>query len=96
MRIPTCKHFFHPICLKKWFESKAQEDEQRCPQCNSVLKTEAMRRAKAENQQLNYTSPVKMHNKIGVDASVELTEQHLYSSGTHQFNMFDFTQPVDG
>lgn len=40
LRIPTCKHFFHPDCLKKWFESKAQEEEQRCPQCNTVLKTE--------------------------------------------------------
>ena len=23
LRIPTCRHFFHPDCLKKWFESKA-------------------------------------------------------------------------
>ena len=30
-RIPTCRHFFHPSCCTKWFESKNQEDEQRCP-----------------------------------------------------------------
>jgi hypothetical protein len=49
LRIPTCRHYFHPDCLKKWFESKAQEDEQRCPQCNTTLKTEEMKRKKAEN-----------------------------------------------
>ena len=31
LRIPTCRHFFHPDCLKNWFQSKVQEDEQRCP-----------------------------------------------------------------
>lgn len=30
-RIPTCRHFFHPHCCAKWFESKIDEDEQRCP-----------------------------------------------------------------
>lgn len=49
-RVPTCKHMFHPNCLKEWFESKAQEDEQRCPQCNQVLKTTEMKAAKAKNR----------------------------------------------
>lgn len=31
LRIPTCRHFFHVHCTNKWFESKNQEDEQRCP-----------------------------------------------------------------
>ena len=26
-RVPTCKHIFHPECLRKWFTSKTQEDE---------------------------------------------------------------------
>ena len=33
-RIPTCRHHFHEQCTIKWFESKTQEEEQRCPQCN--------------------------------------------------------------
>jgi len=49
-RVPTCKHMFHPGCLKEWFTSKAQADEQRCPQCNQVLKTTEMKAAKAKNQ----------------------------------------------
>ena len=48
-RIPNCRHFFHPECIAQWFESKSQEDEQRCPQCNIVLKTSEMRVAKAKN-----------------------------------------------
>lgn len=48
-RIPNCRHFFHPDCIMQWFESKSQEDEQRCPQCNVVLKTSEMRAAKARN-----------------------------------------------
>lgn len=48
-RIPNCQHAFHSGCLRKWFTSKSQEDEQRCPQCNIVLKTESMKAAKLAN-----------------------------------------------
>ena len=48
-RIPNCRHFFHSDCIMKWFESKCQEDEQRCPSCNIVLKTSEMRKAKEKN-----------------------------------------------
>ena len=56
-RIPTCKHCFHPDCLRKWFTSKTQEDEQRCPQCNQVLKSFEMKAAKEKNELDNYVSP---------------------------------------
>ena len=34
IRIPNCRHIFHIECTYKWFESKNQEREQRCPFCN--------------------------------------------------------------
>lgn len=37
LRIPTCKHFFHYECGKKWFDSENQEDEQKCPMCNKEI-----------------------------------------------------------
>lgn len=55
MRIPICRHFFHKNCLNKWFESKADEDEQRCPQCNITLKTKAMEEKRRQNA-MNATS----------------------------------------
>jgi len=30
-RMPPCRHFFHPHCCTKWFESKKDDDEYRCP-----------------------------------------------------------------
>ena len=36
-RIPSCKHFFHPECCQKWFESKIQVQEKKCPLCNKVV-----------------------------------------------------------
>ena len=71
LRIPTCKHFFHPDCLKKWFESKTQEEEQRCPQCNQELKTESMKAAKQQNQQsiMFSSSYGGKINKIGPEIS---------------------------
>jgi len=27
LRIPTCRHFFHPHCARQWFDSKSQEEE---------------------------------------------------------------------
>ena len=36
-RIPTCRHIFHPNCCNEWFKAKVSQDEQRCPQCNSLL-----------------------------------------------------------
>ena len=65
MRIPTCRHFFHPHCCKKWFESKNQEDEQRCPQCNMVLKTQEMKKKKQENKSAHLISPVVKKSKAG-------------------------------
>ena len=45
--IPTCLHFRHVDCAKKWFERKGQ-NEQRCPLCNQVLKLEELRHAKSK------------------------------------------------
>ena len=45
-RIPTCKHFFHPKCCDNWFLLKEDETEQKCPQCNLVLKTKEMQALK--------------------------------------------------
>tara|TARA_B110000285_G_C14825085_1_gene468290 strand:- start:303 stop:584 length:282 start_codon:yes stop_codon:yes gene_type:complete len=42
LRIPTCKHFFHYECGKKWFDSKVQESEQKCPCCNKNLVLEEL------------------------------------------------------
>jgi len=49
-RIPVCRHIFNKECLKSWFDSKVQEDEQRCPQCNIILKTAEMQKKRLENE----------------------------------------------
>ena len=49
-RIPTCRHFFHAHCVDEWFKSKVQEEEQRCPQCNVVLTTAEMKKARESNR----------------------------------------------
>lgn len=36
-RVPTCGHLFHSHCTEKWFDSRNQENEQRCPMCNGKL-----------------------------------------------------------
>lgn len=36
-RIPTCQHMFHSACITKWFNSKTQKKEQKCPLCNQVM-----------------------------------------------------------
>ena len=45
-RIPLCKHFFHPECCQKWFESKIQQNEKKCPLCNKVITEQELRQAK--------------------------------------------------
>ena len=77
-RIPICRHFFHPNCLEGWFKSKAQEDDQRCPQCNIELKTFKMKEAR-EN---NLVSPVPkkgigLGNKNMVSPQQELSLIHI-------------------
>ena len=32
VRVPTCKHYFHPQCIKEWISKKTQ-----CPLCNAKL-----------------------------------------------------------
>lgn len=44
-RIPLCKHFFHPECCKKWFESKIQASEKKCPLCNKVITEQELKDA---------------------------------------------------
>ena len=38
LRIPTCKHIFHPACLKDWLVTNYKSPEQKCPFCNQILK----------------------------------------------------------
>ena len=40
-----------------------QEDEQRCPQCNMVLKTKEMKDKKMENLKKEFVSPVVKKQK---------------------------------
>ena len=47
LRIPLCKHFFHPECCQRWFESKAQIIERKCPLCNKILDIEEIRRIRS-------------------------------------------------
>jgi hypothetical protein len=56
-RIPTCMHSFHPHCLRKWFEEKISEDNQKCPQCNQELKTFKMKEAKQKNRDAMMIEP---------------------------------------
>lgn len=77
-RVPTCKHMFHPNCLKEWFTSKAQADEQRCPQCNQVLKTTEMKAAKAKNRG-NGSAPL-------LDGSLADSRVHPMPPGAAPFN----------
>lgn len=46
MEIPTCKHFFHQECCKRWFHSVNQEEQKRCPLCNDILTKDKLRDAK--------------------------------------------------
>ena len=49
-RIPTCRHYFHPVCVESWYKGKVNTDEQRCPQCNVTLNIAAMKKAAIENK----------------------------------------------
>ena len=46
LRIPLCRHFFHQQCAKKWFESKNQAREKKCPLCNKPLDIEEIKSMK--------------------------------------------------
>ena len=34
LRVPQCKHIFHPECVMKWLEKTKAEVEHKCPLCN--------------------------------------------------------------
>ena len=47
IRIPTCQHFFHKECVKKWFDMKLKEKlDIKCPYCNNLLNPDEMKLAK--------------------------------------------------
>ena len=50
IRIPTCKHFFHNMCVKKWFDMKMIGQLQlKCPFCNIELNVQDMKKEKDTN-----------------------------------------------
>jgi len=80
LRIPSCRHFFHKKCCREWYESQKQQDYQRCPQCNIILKLEELKKMKEENEKnknINfYVSPItksSKHSKIHDANTAELS-----------------------
>ena len=49
-RIPTCSHFFHPPCLKKWFNSPNQSQDTKCPLCNKKITVKDLKEFKEMNK----------------------------------------------
>ena len=45
-----CMHYFHPLCIKEWFNSKASESEKKCPLCNKIMEIELLKTFAAQNK----------------------------------------------
>ena len=43
VQVPICKHYFHPDCCLKWFQSATQEDGRKCPLCNAEISVDLIK-----------------------------------------------------
>lgn len=48
VRVPLCKHFFHPDCMKKWLNRSIKDSDayHKCPLCNTELRLQDLEKAK--------------------------------------------------